>query len=171
MTGFLLSPGITPQLTDLFVLEFPLALGFAYFLRGRQGVELIVGLNALVLAVIKLVTDPSDLWDVIVAVGVAAGGVAVLYPLLVPAASPLSFRASVVLGGTVGALGCLKALSDFYDPFDLLMADLGIVAGLWVGRPLFERWFPALSTFDPDRRRSGGELRDRSGRPDGVKKS
>lgn len=151
MTGFLLSPGITPQLTDLFVLEFPLAVGFAYFLRGRQGFELAVGLNALVLAVIKLVTDISDPEDVAVALGVLAGGLGVLYPLLAPRLAPLPFRVTVPLGAVVGALGCLKALGDFYDPFDLLMADLGIVTGLWLGRPLFERWFPALRGSHKDR--------------------
>ncbi|MCI4330781.1 MAG: hypothetical protein L3K19_02895 [Thermoplasmata archaeon] len=145
MTGFLLSPGITPQMTDLFVLEFPIALGFGYFLQGRRGVELVVALNAVVLALIKLTTDLPDPWDVLVAVGVLAGGLGVAYPLLAEGAPRLSFGLSVGLGAVVGALGCLKALSDFYDPFDLLMADLGIVTGLWLGRPLFERWFPALA--------------------------
>jgi hypothetical protein len=144
VTGFLLSPGITPQLTDLFVLEFPLAVVFAYFLRGRQGLELAFGLNALVLAVIKLVTDISDPEDVAVALAVLAGGLGVLYPLLAARGARLSFGVSVLVGGIAGALGCFKALADFYDPFDLLLADLGIVTGLWLGRPLFERWFPRL---------------------------
>lgn len=157
MTQFLLSPGITPQLTDLFVLEFPIAVGFAYFLKGSKGVELVIGLNALVLAVIKIVTDYSDPYDDLVSVAVLAGGLGVLYPLLVSGAPHLSFGVGVTLGAVVGALGLFKAAGDFYDPFDLLMADMGVVAGLWLGRPLLERWFPSLkgSSVGP------GKSRDR----------
>lgn len=142
MTEFLLSPGITPQLTDLFVLEFPIAVGFALFLRGRRGVELVIGLNALALAVIKLVTDYSDPWDDLVALAALAGGVLVLQPLFTGRSGGMGVGAATFAGGAIGAIGCLKALSDFYDPFDLLLADLGIVTGLWIGRPFFERWLP-----------------------------
>lgn len=131
MTGFVLSPGITPLLTDLFVLELPLALGFAYAWRGARGFELALALNAIALGVVKLVTDYRDVGDLIVAIGgLIAGTLFALESLKRPAWTRRQTTGLLVAGVAVGLIGVTKAAVDFYDPFDLLLADLLMVLGV-----------------------------------------
>lgn len=137
MSVFLLSPGITPEITDIFVIGFPIALGLGYLLRRRIGFEVAFVLNALALAGVKLATDYFDPWDDAVT----------LATLLGATYWSLALRGTLSRAGTyrgvVGAaallvvlIGILKIVTDFYDPFDILQADATIVAGLavWVYR-------------------------------------
>ena len=67
MSGFVLSPGITPELAEAFVVELPLALALGAIGDGRRGLWTALGVNAALLGAIKLVTDYSDPLDVPVA--------------------------------------------------------------------------------------------------------
>lgn len=128
MTGFVLSPGITPLLTDLFVLELPVALGVAYAWRGARGFELALALNAVALGLVKLVTDYGDPGDVPVAIGgLVAGTLFALESLKRPA---WTRRQASALAVVCGLIGVAKAALDFYDPFDLLLSDLLMVLGV-----------------------------------------
>lgn len=136
MSGFLLSPGITPELTDIFVTELPIALGLGYLLGRRVGFEFAFALNALVLGIIKLVTDYSDLEDDAVSLAAILGGIFWMASSRGLLDERRGLRGLVsVLGLLFVLIGLLK-LQDFYDPFDLLLADLVIVSGiaLWVFR-------------------------------------
>lgn len=139
MSGFVLSPGITPELTDLFVVEFPLLLGIGYLWKGGRGVALAFGLNAAALAVSKLVTDFFDLYDALVAGSALLAGLGTVWltaregPIRSPTLRGLGAAiavAAVVLCG-------IKIRTDFFDPFDLLLADAGLVSGLVVLASLF----------------------------------
>jgi hypothetical protein len=133
MTDFNLSPGITPELTDLFLLEFTVVLGVAYFWRGGRAVELVIGLNAVALGVIKAVTDWSDLPDLAVALAaIVAGGALSVQALLPGGRLPAPAALWVVIGLGAVALGLIKVALDFYDPFDLLLAALTVVAGFGI---------------------------------------
>jgi hypothetical protein len=145
MTGFALSPGITPALVSVFSVELPLVLGLAYvFFRGR-GFEFALALNAIVLGAIKLYTDYSDFYDVLVALAALLPGVVVLAKVVLterltvrPLSRPL--RGIVVLVAVYAIpFGLLKIFLDFYDPFDTFMAVTAIVAGALLLRWLFGR--------------------------------
>ena len=130
MTGFELSPGITPGLTGAVSILIPLALGLGAFAAGRRGFAVALGIGAVALGVIKIVTDFTDPPDVLVAAaGIVAGVVWAVHEL-----RPfLHGRLRRGLGGAVGALafvvGAIK-LRDFYDPFDLVLADLVVLGGV-----------------------------------------
>jgi hypothetical protein len=134
MSNFLLSPGITPELADAFVIAVPLAVGFGYLLGGRRGFELGVSLAAIVLGAIKLSTDFRDLPDDVVALAAMVGGATWA---LWATETFRDGRSTRLLGGIFGPLvllvGVIK-LRDFYDPFDLLLADCTILAGaaIWL---------------------------------------
>ena len=130
MSGFLLSPGITPELTDVFVLELPIVLGAAYLLGGRRGFELAFAANAIVLAIVKLVTDYSDPWDDAVALSALFGGGLWIRVREGGGVSGVAARTVLGLIGIVSFLFGLVKLTDFYDPFDLLLADAAIVCGI-----------------------------------------
>lgn len=130
MSGFLLSPGITPELTDAFVLELPLALALGYFAARGYGLELAFLLNLLALGVVKWITDWSDPLDDVVAASALLGGalwLALLHGR--PRRARLRSLLGAVLGPFLVLVGALK-LTDFYDPFDLLLADAVVVAGI-----------------------------------------
>jgi hypothetical protein len=136
VTGFMLSPGFTPELTDFFVIELPLAVGLGYLFGRRLGFEIAFAANTLILGLVKLVTDYSDLPDAVVALGAIAAGLAWLLLATQVLRGPRALR---TLGWGLGAfcvlLGVLK-LQDFYDPLDLLLGDALIIAGvaLWLRR-------------------------------------
>lgn len=133
MDGFLLSPGITPTITDVFVVELPILLGLAYACFGRRGVVAGFALNGLALGLVKVYTDWSDLLDLVVALAVLAASVAILLPLEGPKSTARARSVAVrSLGGVAVLLGLLKIALDFFDPFDVLLADVGVVAGLWL---------------------------------------
>lgn len=131
MSGFNLSPGITPLLTDLFVVQVPIALALGYAIRTGRGFQFAFGLYAVVLGAIKLYTDYTDLLDLPVAFGGIVGGLGVL---------AISVRPAWRLGRSirrVGAvllvlIGAIKVARDFYDPFDVLLADLILGSGLFL---------------------------------------
>jgi hypothetical protein len=141
---FRLSPGITPFLADLFVLEIPLALGLAYALRRRPGVELVVALNALGLGAIKLVTDYADVKDIVVALAGIVGGLVLLswFGSAAWRTRGLVRMERVVAVGLI-LVGVFKAVGDFYDPFDLLLSDMIVVSGVWILMMLDVRPTPA----------------------------
>jgi len=136
MSGFLLSPGITPELTDVFVIELPLALAAGYLFGRRTGFEVAFALNTLALGVVKLVTDFPDIWDDIVSVSALLGGGLWLATTLRLLDGRTSLRSVCAVAGLIFVVAGLAKLTDFYDPFDLLLADAVIVSGiaLWVYR-------------------------------------
>jgi len=133
---FQLSPGITPELTDIFVIELPLALAVGYLFGRRVGFEFAFALNALALGVVKLITDYADPWDDLVSMAALLGG-GFWIPTALGSLNRSRFwgRTLAVAGLIFVLIGIIK-LRDFYDPFDLLLADCVIVAGLalWVYR-------------------------------------
>lgn len=138
MSGFVLSPGITPMLTDLFVLELPIALGVGFFAARGRGFEIVFAANLLLLGIIKAITDYADLPDLVVAVSGIIGGSVWLELAVrrVPRERPYGGLLAA-LGPLLVVVGAIK-LTDFYDPFDLLLADAVIVAGAalwWYRRP------------------------------------
>jgi hypothetical protein len=136
MSVFLLSPGITPELTDVFVIELPLALAVGYLFGRRTGFEVAFALNALALGVVKLVTDFPDVWDDLVSFSALFGGGLWLVTTLRMVDGRSSLRWVSAAAGLFFVLVGLAKLTDFYDPFDLLLADAVIVSGiaLWVYR-------------------------------------
>ncbi len=142
MSGFLLSPGITPELTDIFVVELPLAVGLGYLLGRRYGFEVLFALNAVALGAVKWYTDYFDLPDVAVALAAIVGGALWLATLVerVPA-NRARRTAFSVLAPIFALVGAVKLL-DFYDPFDILLADAVIVVAvaLWVYRTTDDPW-------------------------------
>ena len=128
-----MSPGITPELVGLFVVELPILVGLAYAMGGRKGVELAFALNAVALGLVKLATDLSDLLDLPVALAGLAGGAAILrahYDASWMWLPPVLLWK--ILGAAVLLVGAYKILRDFYDPFDLLLGDVCVVAGAWL---------------------------------------
>ncbi len=137
--AFLLSPGITPLLTDLVLVEFVLLSGALYRLAGPRGFEAAVALNALLLGAIKLATDYTDLLDLPVALAGLVGGLFCLVGLAGRPRRPRLPKGLVrTLALVLGAVGLLKAGLDFYDPFDLLLSAVVMVLAFWwlvPGRP------------------------------------
>jgi hypothetical protein len=134
VSNFLLSPGITPELADTFVVLVPLVVGLGYLLGKRRGLELAFSGFAVILGGIKLYTDYVDLPDAVVAVLAILGGL--LWGLLATGALPAGRGARLagsVLAPLLVVVGAVK-LRDFYDPFDILLADCAVVAGvaLWL---------------------------------------
>jgi hypothetical protein len=129
--GFRLSPGITPFLTDLFVVGVPIALGVGYLLGRSRGSQTALGASALALGAVKLFTDYPDVGDDIVAIGALLAGLAFLAQALRPDWVYRVPRSLFGVGAVVLLLvGAYKIRTDFYDPFDLLVADLTFVGGL-----------------------------------------
>jgi hypothetical protein len=159
--GFHLSPGITPLLTDLFVAAVPLALGIGYLLGRSRGVETALGGSAVALGLVKLFTDYPDLRDDLVAFAALLAGLAFLSHAFRPDWSSRIPRLLAGVGAAVLLLvGAYKIYSDFYDPFDVLLADLTILGGVAAGsvaaghRP---------TTFSPTGNRPDGTDRPASG--------
>jgi hypothetical protein len=153
MTGFLLSPGLTPELTDVFVIEVPLALGAGMILARRTGLGWALLLNLLVLGIIKYLTDASDLHDDIVSIGAMVSAIAVGLSLRVPRVRGLRVF-EFLLGLFALGIGIWKAVSDFYDPFDLLLSDMLMLAGLWllIGMPRPRYTWPLAWVELPERK-------------------
>ena len=148
MSAFLLSPGITPELADAFVIELPVAVGLGYLLARRTGFEVAFALNALALGAIKLVTDYGDLLDAAIALATLAGGGAWLHLAFRRSPMTETARGLFLLVGATSLVAGLVKLQDFYDPFDLLLADAAIVAGIAILR---HAWRPSPPESDPVR--------------------
>ena len=131
MTGFELSPGITPTLVSIFSIELPLAFGLGYVLFRDRGLEAAIALNAVVLAAIKVYTDYSDFYDMLVAAAALAAGLAMGGLLVAPDRNPSRGARLVVLVVAVYAipLGTIKILTDVYDPFDTFLGASAVIAG------------------------------------------
>jgi hypothetical protein len=119
--GFLLSPGITPFITDASLVLYVLGPAIGAIVGGRRGLIASFAAVSVLVSIIKLVTDWSDLWDDVVSVARADARAQAGEP---PRASFL------MLGAAAVALGFVKVISDFYDPFDMLVAFSAIIAGL-----------------------------------------
>jgi hypothetical protein len=133
---FQLSPGITPELTDAFVIELPLALGTGYLVGRRAGFEFAFALNVLALGLVKFLTDYADPWDDLVSAAAVLGGGFWIPTMRGALNGRRLLRSSLAVAGLVFVVLGVVKLTDFYDPFDLLLADGVIVAGLalWVYR-------------------------------------
>ncbi len=133
VTDFCLSPGVTPFLTSLVVVEFALVTGLAYTVAGGRGFEVAVAGNAMVLGLFKLVSDYRDLGDLPISFAALGGGLAAT--LLAARRVRLSDARRTILraGGLLVALvGWVKIALDFCDPFDLLLGATAVVAGILV---------------------------------------
>jgi len=130
MTGFDLSPGITPALVGAVAVELPLALALGHLLLRERGFAIALGMNGVVLGAIKVLTDYRDLYDTTLALLALAGGLA-----LVAWTGDRRWRVPGVvllfLGVYGSSFGITKLIGDFYDPFDLMVADLAISLGAW----------------------------------------
>lgn len=130
MEGFQLSPGITPAITGVSVTLIPLALGVGAIVAGRKGFSVAMALSALGIGAWKIWTDYTDPPDVAVA---AAGVLAALLWVVVEFRPILEGRGArvvtIVVGLAAFLLGAVKML-DFYDPFDLILADVAVLSGL-----------------------------------------
>lgn len=128
-----MSPGITPELTDLFVIAVPIALGLGYGLRPQDGLEIAFGALAIMLGFVKLWTDLPDLPDDSVALAALMTGIGILlvrlrrFPTLLAARVAIAAASGVAIG-----LGALKIQTDFLDPFDILVSDAALVGGAWL---------------------------------------
>jgi hypothetical protein len=153
VTGFALSPGITPALTDVFVVELPILLGVGYFLGRRRGFEVVFALNAIALGAVKLYTDWADPPDVVISVAAVASGAGWLLALANVGAGGVRPRGAFPGAGAIGvfglAAGAWKAWHDFYDPFDLLLADAALISGLALIAYALRRVWPALRWLKP----------------------
>ncbi|MCI4320162.1 MAG: hypothetical protein L3K23_08555 [Thermoplasmata archaeon] len=135
MSEFLLSPGITPELTDLFAVELPLAIAAGFLLGRARGFGWAFGLNALALGAIKFITDYRDPGDDIVAAAAVIAGLVFLGQAVAPQLLARLPKLALVVGGLLLiVIGAIKIRADFYDPFDLLLADTAAAGGLaaWV---------------------------------------
>ncbi len=147
---FDLSPGITPLLTDIFVLLVPLSIGLEQVARRTPLVgSLALPGCLLLMASIKLFTDYSDPPDALLA------GWGVLLSLTLPSVyliraesigrgRALTFLVALGAGGVL--LGAIKVRTDFFDPFDLLLSVLLVLAGAaLVGWVIEKRRVPLAS--------------------------
>lgn len=134
----MLSPGITPFITDVTLLAFAGLLGLGYLLRGGLGVLGGIAVDGIAMAVYKLATDLPDPYDDAVSIVALLLG-AILVAALLRGRLPGSSHAWTVIG-IVGALVAVsKVVSDFYDPWDLLLAiDLGLL-GTYLALPSIRR--------------------------------
>ncbi len=133
VADFCLSPGVTPFLTSLVVVEFALVTGLAYTVAGARGFEASVAGNAVFLGLFKLVSDYRDLGDLPISFAALGGGVVAI--LLAARRIRVSDARRTILraGGLLVALvGWAKIALDFCDPFDLLLGATAVVAGILV---------------------------------------
>lgn len=163
VTGFQLSPGITPELTGAVVIALPLAIGIGYLVWGRVGFELTFAGFAILMGAIKGWTDladPPDLGVALAAIGGGATWVALRGTVWGDARSRTYFG---FLVGLVSLVAGLVKVQDFLDPFDLLLADCAIVCGLALWSVAFSE---ARRRYDRGTRRSvNGALIDGPPRP------
>lgn len=134
MTGFILSPGITPALVSAVSIELPLAYGLGYVLFRTRGLDLAIVLNALLLGAIKIYTDYPDPYDMLVTAGTLASGLA-MWGLTRGRAWVPSRKERTVLAAVAWyaiAAGVLKIVTDPYDPFDTFLSASAIIAGGFV---------------------------------------
>jgi|GEM_PF-1671037 hypothetical protein len=129
---FRLSPGITPRIVDATILGFLLSFGLAVALASKKIAAYVLGGDTIILASFKLFTDYGDFRDAITAL---AGLTSAILLIIASISKPLdkgwsrvflSILIALVAFGTI-SLSVLKALNDFYDPFDLTLACSSMV--------------------------------------------
>ena len=134
MTGFSLSPGITPLITEVAIICFALSLGLsAIFSRARfTTFYLAIGLNALTLSLLKIYTDYFDFWDAFLGLMIAVESVVLMAMQLRESNVRRRYEwvMAITLVLVVLSLSTYKILSDFYDPNDVLLSCSGILAGV-----------------------------------------
>ena len=138
MDGFILSPGITPELTGIFAIELPLALGLGALVDRQRGVYVAAAANGVILAGIKIWTDWADAFDLLLSV--AALAASVLWSVRVLENSlrlrwPRTTVWPALVGVVAVVLSVFKLVTDLFDPFDLFLADIALVAGLALAIP------------------------------------
>lgn len=133
MSGFNLSPGITPFITEMAIIGFALTFGLTaiYSKAPSKAFYLAVGLNALALSVFKIYTDYFDFWDAFLGLIIATEAIVLIVGRLrVPSNWNRGARLiATILVAIVISLSVYKILSDFYDPYDVLLSCLGILGG------------------------------------------
>lgn len=147
VSGFVLSPGITPELVSACAIELPLVLGLAYVFYRNRGLEFAILLNALAYGAIKVVTDYFDVYDMLVTAGCLGAAIVMVGSLRRPSNPP---RGRVRFGGFAVALygilvGTVKIVTDPLDPFDTFLSALAILAGALVVRWLLYPRFSGAS--------------------------
>ena len=150
MSDFNLSPGITPFITDVAILGFVLSFGLAAFLSRKSGLRpalLVLGVDSVLVSVFKLYTDYTDFWDALLAVIIL---IEALFVIQLGASKPnLQWGLTRNLALVIGILGLVlsadKIVSDFYDPFDLLLSCQGILCALGIVEERFAKRAPLRS--------------------------
>lgn len=129
MAGFSLSPGITPFITDFVILIVVLSIGLSVIGSGGKWTSITLGLDSLALSLFKIYTDYFDPWDTLLAFLIAMESVVLIATLNSKNRTDFHRAIYLSLSLPVVFLSLYKVVSDFYDPFDLLLSCLGIVCG------------------------------------------
>jgi hypothetical protein len=96
---------------------------------------------------VKFITDFSDPWDDLVSLAAALGGafwLGITHGWTNPGRA---LRNGVLSVGVFAILIGLIKLTDFYDPFDLLLADAVIAAG--IALVVYHRGYPGRTVVPP----------------------
>jgi hypothetical protein len=137
MSGFNLSPGITPLITDIAVAGFALSFGVAFVLSRKDHYNpalIALGINSIALSVFKIYTDYLDFWDVVLSIFILVEGFIALRASYFNNRSIPIRLVIYVIAGLVISFSLYKVISDFYDPYDLLQACCGIVGGALISK-------------------------------------
>jgi hypothetical protein len=125
-----LSPGISPVLAVSAVVGVPLLFALGYLLGGRRGFELAVAAASIALGSVKGWTDARDLYDLPVWAAAVFGGAVLLTDLALRELGRRTARWPLWIVGGFAVVAGLWKLQDLFDPFDVILADAAIVAGL-----------------------------------------
>jgi hypothetical protein len=148
MQNFVTSPGITPLVTDLTILGFVLSLMLAIMVRSTDqahAIYYVLGMDTVAISLIKIITDYYDLGDLILSCGALAAGLSVVLLKLNKSRRQLSLPLTI-LGIFAAALGTIKVLRDFYDPFDLVLACCTILVGALILKQMLNKQSHIVST-------------------------
>lgn len=134
MQNFVSSPGITPLITDLVILGLLLSLGliritFSSNQDSALTFSFVLGIDTVVISLIKIITDYYDLGDLALSVIAMVSAMSVVIFEIRKPAGRFFVIPSIVLGLFAILFGVGKILRDFYDPFDLGLACCMVLLG------------------------------------------
>jgi hypothetical protein len=134
MQNFVSSPGITPLITDLVILGLLLSLGliritFSSNQDSALTFSFVLGIDTVVISLIKIITDYYDLGDLALSVIALVSAMSVVIFEFRKSARRHFVIPSIVLGLFAILFGVGKILRDFYDPFDLVLACCMVLLG------------------------------------------
>ncbi len=142
-----MSPGITPRIAESAIFLVTLSLGLGYLVNNERLFGVILSLDVGLMAFFKVCTDYSDFRDLVFAsVALSVACVNILTMFLKSKGNPGIALKVAVAGLTllclVGVgLSFLKVRTDFYDPFDLLLASISIVVDFFTAKSLLHIGF------------------------------